>query len=222
MSGVCGSLKLKTAKDLKKDASTVGTLAELVLNNRAFKTSHTEDERKQVATLIAEAVDKLNGPSPVEAEAEVVDEPATRAKPTLKDMLHQYLDSKWFKALGLEKTSWKQKARDAVRENVRKYLEQSTGVTSTTDMYTGHYADRDRVENFLGVLKTNGPALVDSTIRLAREGEFDVRKKVVEAMKEAVVTVVPGLWLHVFDQVRHNRSYLTAQPRAARVRTRAV
>ena len=222
MSGVCGSLKLKTVKDLKKNASTVGTLAELVLDNRAFKTSHTEDERKQVATLIAEAVDKLSGTTPLEAEADIVDEPATRAKPTLQDMLHQYLASKWFKELGPEKSNWKQATRDAVRDNVRKYLEQSCGVTSTTDMYTGHYADRGDVEKYLDLLKTNGPTLVDCTIQLASDGEFDLRKKVVEAMKEAVVTVVPGLWLHVFDEVRHNRSYLTAQPRAARVRTRAV
>jgi len=41
-------------------------------------------------------------------------------------------------------------------------------------------------------------------------------------MKEAVETVVPVLWLAIFDEVCHNRSYLGAQPIASRVRTRAV
>jgi hypothetical protein len=109
-----------------------------------------------------------------------------------------------------------------VRENVCKYLEQSTGVTSTKDMYTGEYANRADVETLLDMLKTNGRTLVDSTIELARGGEFDVKKHVLEAMKEAVETVVPVLWLAIFDEVCHNRSYLGAQPIAARVRTRAV
>lgn len=221
MRGVCGSLKCETVKDLKKDKTTVGALAEVVLKNPMFKKSYSDDERKQVATLISQAVDKLNETSTVEAETDFVDEPATGAKPTLKALLHQHLNAEWFKRVD-DTTRWKQSSRNAVRENVCKYLEQSTGVTSTKDMYTGDYANRADVETLLDMLKTNGRTLVDSTIELARGGEFDVKKHVLEAMKEAVETVVPVLWLAIFDEVCHNRSYLGAQPIAARVRTRAV
>jgi hypothetical protein len=130
--GVCGSLKCETVKDLKKAKTTVGALAEVVLKNPTFKKSYSDDERKQVATLISQAVDKLNETaSTVEAEADFVDEPATGAKPTLKALLHQHLDAEWFKRLD-GKTRWRKSSRNAVRENVCKYLEQSTGVTSTT------------------------------------------------------------------------------------------
>jgi len=218
---VCGSLKCEDVNDLKEHATTVGTLAAVVLKNPTFKKSYSDDERKQVATLISQAVDTFNETSTVEAEADFVDEPATGAKPTLKALLHQHLNAKWFKRVD-DTTRWRQSSRKAVRENVCKYLEQSTGVTSTKDMYTGEYANRADVETLLDMLKTNGRTLVDSTIELARGGEFDVKEHVLEAMKKAVETVVPVLWLAIFDEVCHNRSYLGAQPIAARVRTRAV
>ena len=210
MRGVCGSLKCETVKDLKKDKTTVGALAEVVLKNPTFKKSYSDDERKQVATLISQAVDKLNETSTVEAETDFVDEPATGAKPTLKALLHQHLNAEWFKRVD-DTTRWKQSSRNAVRENVCKYLEQSTGVTSTTDMHNGQYTRRADVEAYLGLLQTSGRTLVDCTIGLARAGEFDKRKNVLEAMKEAVVTVVPDLWRDDYNEVRHNRSYLSAQ-----------
>jgi hypothetical protein len=223
--GVCGSLKILTVEDLKNQVTTVGALAKIVLKNPKFKTSYSDDERKQVATLIAEAVhkfnEKFNETSRVEAASAIVDEPATQAKPTLQALLHEKLKGEWLTRLDLQ-GRWKQESRNAVRENVLKFLDQSTGVTSTTDMHNNQYADRADVEAYLHLLQTNGRTLVDSTIGLAREGDFDVRKNVLEATKEAVVRVVPVLWLDVFNEVRHNRSYLSAQPRAARLRTRAV
>ncbi len=211
---MCGSLNILTVEDLKNQVSTVGALAEIVLQNPKFKTSYSDDERKQVATLIATAVDKfnekVNETSRVEAAPEIVDEAATQAKPTLQALLHKKLNAEWFKQLGLE-TTWKQDARKAARENVLKYLDQSTGVTSTTDMHNGQYTHRANVEAYLGLLQTSGRTLVDCTIGLAPAGEFDKRKNVLEAMKEAVVTVVPDLWRDVYNEVRHNRSYLSAQ-----------
>ncbi len=117
---MCGSLKFETVKDLKKHETTVGALAELVLKNPMFKTSYSDDERKQVATLISGAVDKLNETSTVEAEADFVDEPATGAKPTLEDLLHKHLNAEWLKRLDV-KARWGQSSRNAVRENVCKY-----------------------------------------------------------------------------------------------------
>jgi len=211
---VCGSLNILTVNDLKNEVSTVGALAEIVLQNPKFKTSYSDDERKQVATLIANAVDKfkekVNETSRVEAAPEIVDEAATQAKPTLQALLHKKLNAEWFKQLRPE-AKWKQDTRKAARENVLKYLDQSTGVTSTTDMHTGQYTRRADVEAYLDLLQTSGKTLVDCTIGLAREGEFDKRKNVLEATKEAVVTVVPVLWRDVFNEVRHNRSYLSAQ-----------
>ena len=212
---MCGSLNILTVKDLKNQVTTVGALAEIVLQNPKFKTSYSDDERKQVATLIANAVEKfnekVNETSGVEAAPEIFcDEAATQAKPTLQALLHQRLNAEWFKQLGLQ-SRWKTDARNAARENVLKFLDQSSGVTSTTDMHNGQYTHRAHVEAHLGLLQTSGRTLVDCTIGLAREGEFDKRKAVLEAMKEAVVTVVPDLWRDVYNEVRHNRSYLSAQ-----------
>jgi hypothetical protein len=211
---VCGSLTILTVKDLKNQVTTVGALAEIVLQNAKFKTSYSDDERKQVATLIANAVDKfnvkVNETSRVEAAPEIGDEAATQAKPTLQALLHQKLNAEWFKQLPLQ-SRWKKDARNAARENVLKYLDQSTGVTSTTDMHNGQYTRRADVEAYLDLLQTSGRTLVDCTIGLAPAGEFDERKEVLEAMKKAVVTVVPDLWRDVYNEVRHNRSYLSAQ-----------
>ena len=207
---MCGSLNILTVEDLKNQVTTVGALAEIVLQNPKFKTSYSADERKQVATLIANAVDKFNETSRVEAAPEIVNEAATQANPTLQALLHKKLNGEWFKQLGLQ-SRWKKDARNAVRANVLKYLDQSTGVTSTTDMHNGQYTHRADVEAYMDLLQTSGRTLVDCTIGLARAGEFDKRKEVLEAMKEAVVTVVPDLWLDVYNKVRHNRSYLSAQ-----------
>jgi hypothetical protein len=211
---VCGSLNILTVKDLKNEVSTVGALAEIVLQNAKFKACYSDDERKQVAALIANAVDKfnekVNETSRVEAAPEIVDEAATQAKPTLEALLHKKLNLDWFKQLGVA-TRWKQDARNAARANVLKFLDQSTGVTSTRDMHNGQYTHRADVEAYLGLLRTSGRTLVDCTIALARAGEFDKSKEVLQAMKEAVVTVVPDVWLDVYNEVRHNRSYLRAQ-----------
>jgi len=211
---VCGSLSILTVKDLKNQVTTVGALAEIVLQNAKFKTSYSDDERKQVATLIANAVtkfnEKVNETSGVEAAPEIVDEAATQAKPTLQALLHNKLNAEWFKQLNLQ-SRWRKDARNAARENVLKFLVQSTGVTSTTDMHNGQYTRRADVEAYLGLLQTSGRTLVDCTIGLAPAGEFDKRNNVLEAMKEAVVTVVPDLWRDVYNEVRHNRSYLSAQ-----------
>jgi hypothetical protein len=109
----------------------------VVLENAKFKASYSDDERKQVATLIANAVDKfnekVNETSRVEAAPEIVDEAATQPKPTLQALLHKKLNAEWFKQLGLE-TKWNQAARNAARENVLKYLEP----IHRRDIHNGH------------------------------------------------------------------------------------
>ena len=211
---MCGSLKDMSVNvaALRKHASEVGVLAEHLLNLPAIVKISTEHERSQVGNLIHEAMAGVTEePAPAaDPEAEVLDEGATPPTQTLRELLAQTLNKQWFEDVGGHlSTTWTKEERGKIRKNIRTYLHQN-GVTRQEDMCEGRFAERAYVQKTVDTWAQIGGTLLESAITMDDEGAYDFgesgerRDEMMEAMKVAVQTVIPQMWLAVYEKARHS------------------
>ena len=206
MRGVHGRLKCgSTTADLAPIADQVGTMAKfMIMGTKTTKrgTPYPREELQAMCDALDSALVALTASSPAEDGAPTVSRVAPKS---LAGLITATLDSKFFEELG-DRALWAQRdQKQWLRSNVTEFLAGSE-VATVEDLYTGKYAERAAVEGVTKMFQDLGAALVACKLD-GEDDDFNLGSNA-EAMRgavaKAVATVIPQMWLDMYDKVLPN------------------
>lgn len=221
MRRVYGRLKCgDTIADLARMAHQIGPIAKFVINGAKTTTrgdAYPPGELQAVCDALDAALVALEAPSPAEDDAPTQSQEAPQS---LAGLITQHVDTKFLEALDGDDL-WKDKnEKKWLRSNVKEFL--AGEVSTIEDLYTGKYAERAAVEAVTKMFRQFGTALVGAKLT-GQDDAFNLGSNA-DAMRAAVAkaveTVIPQMWLNIYDKVlptmvRHAQGRVARRARSA-------